>query len=309
MAVSDSRLFDDRDVTSWRVVGDEMLGTKPKRWLTPDGGNAEELWLMKDRTFSIGNKFGRYPKGDDWSERIAAAVADAMEIPAAHVELATKRGESQAQVLGVISKRIHDESESLVHGNELLQDYRDTADAWDMTGYSPQAIRRALDGAGPLPGTTWDTAWELFVAYLLLDAVIGNTDRHPENWAAIDAGDSTSRTLAPSFDHASCLGFQLSSVDKAERLASNDQNVHPETWASNAKTHFEGKPKTTQVAIESMSTLSAAGAQNLLNRIPTQRELDELVDAVPEHRMVEADREFAKRMLRDNVRRLTVVSH
>ena len=309
VAVSDSDVFDERDVTDWRVIGDEVLGTKPKRWLVPDDNSHEAIWLMKDRTFSRSDKFGRYPKGDDWSERIAAAVATSMGIPAAHVELATKRKESGTEILGVISKRIHDEDESLVHGNELLEDYRGTADAWDMTGYSLHAINKALDDVGPPPGTGWNTAWELFVGYLLLDAIIGNTDRHPENWAAIDAGDSSSRTLAPSFDHASCLGFQLSAADKQQRLSSRDQNLHPESWASNAKTHFEGKPTTTQAAIESIGTLAAASRRNLLNRIPTQNQLDDLVDAVPDSRMAEVDREFAKRMLRANVQRLTAMSH
>lgn len=307
--MSVSKFFDDHDVSSWRVIGDEVLGTKPKRWLATAGSSNEALWLMKDQTFSVSDKFGRYPKGDDWSERIAAAVADAMEIPAAKVELATKKGEENATVLGVISKRIHSEDESLVHGNELLQDYRGTADAWDMTGYSPQVVMQALNEVGPPPGASWGTAWELFVAYLMLDAVIGNTDRHPENWAATDSGDSSRRTLAPSFDHASCLGFQLASADKAERLSSRDQNLHPEFWASNAKTHFEGKPRTTQVAAEAIATLNANCGRDLLNRIPNQAQLDDLVDAVPEQRMVEADKEFAKRMLRANVQRLTAVSH
>lgn len=303
-------LFEQRDVSLWRVVGEEFLGTKPKRWLAPGpADDGEVLWLMKDRTLSESDKFGTYPKGDDWSERIAAAVASAMDVPAAHVELAIKHVEGAPPLVGVISKRIHDDNDSLVHGNELLQDYRGTSNAWDMTGYSLEAVEKALRNVGPPAQSDWHSAWHLFVGYVLLDAVIGNTDRHPENWAAVDSGDSANRTLAPSFDHASCLGFQLAAGDKAERLLSRDKNRHPEVWASKARTHFEGKPTTTQLALDALSTLAGGTARDLLNRIPTATQLDRLVDSVPDERMSDPDREFAKRMMRANVKRLTSMSH
>lgn len=302
------RSFDEWDVTGWRVIGDEVLGTKPKRWVAPAGGQTEDLWLMKDQTFSESKKFGLYPKGDDWSERVAAAIAETMEIPAARVELATKTTESEDQVLGILSKRIHDDSESLVHGNELLQQYRHTADAWDMTGYSPQTIKRALDTVGPPARGSWESSWQLFVAYLVLDAVIGNTDRHPENWAVIDSGDSSNRTLAPSFDHASCLGFQLAPGDKEQRLLSKDRNRQPEIWASTAKTHFEGKQPTTDVAAAALGTLDDQARRDLIDRIPTSVETDQLVEAAPDSRMDEPSKQFAKRMLLANIARLTALS-
>ena len=68
------RSFDEWDVTGWRVIGDEVLGTKPKRWVAPAGGQTEDLWLMKDQTFSESKKFGLYPKGDDWSERVLSLI-------------------------------------------------------------------------------------------------------------------------------------------------------------------------------------------------------------------------------------------
>ncbi|WP_172435571.1 HipA domain-containing protein, partial [Escherichia coli] len=49
---------------------------------------------------------------------------------------------------------------------------------------------------------------ETFVGYLLLDAWIGNTDRHHENWAFISLGEKI--YLAPTYDHASSMGRELS---------------------------------------------------------------------------------------------------
>lgn len=55
-----------------------------------------------------------------------------------------------------------------------------------------------------------------FADYLVLDAVIGNTDRHHENWGILRrrVGDHWQGTLAPTFDHASSLGREL--VDAGE---------------------------------------------------------------------------------------------
>ncbi|MHB1163969.1 MAG: hypothetical protein ACYC3K_01885 [Candidatus Nanopelagicales bacterium] len=49
------------------------------------------------------------------------------------------------------------------------------------------------------------TAIESFAGCLAFDALIGNTDRHHENWAVI----RTSGLLAPAYDHAASLGFDV----------------------------------------------------------------------------------------------------
>ena len=45
----------------------------------------------------------------------------------------------------------------------------------------------------------------------MLDAVIGNTDRHHENWGILrkQVGDRWQGRVAPTFDHASSLGREL----------------------------------------------------------------------------------------------------
>ncbi|MEQ8717370.1 MAG: hypothetical protein RIE08_07135 [Acidimicrobiales bacterium] len=69
--------YDEVDVSSWQRAHEEMLGTKPKRWLfDPD---AETYWLMKDVTFNrlrsrgsahrttqVVSAHGR-PSSDSWS--------------------------------------------------------------------------------------------------------------------------------------------------------------------------------------------------------------------------------------------------
>src|SRR5690606_14933665 len=68
--------------------------------------------------------------------------------------------------------------------------------ALDMLFVSPDASDRAKRQIG---------------GYLVLDAVIGNTDRHHENWGILRKKTGTGYVgyLAPSFDHASSLGREL----------------------------------------------------------------------------------------------------
>jgi hypothetical protein len=50
-----------------------------------------------------------------------------------------------------------------------------------------------------------------FAEYVVLDAIIGNTDRHHENWGVLrrHLGTRWVSRLAPTFDHASSLGREL----------------------------------------------------------------------------------------------------
>jgi hypothetical protein len=59
----------------------------------------------------------------------------------------------------------------------------------------------------------------VFAGFLVLDAWAANQDRHDQNWAVLRATDkSTPMRLAPSYDHASSLGFNLRDQDRAEWL-------------------------------------------------------------------------------------------
>jgi len=57
-----------------------------------------------------------------------------------------------------------------------------------------------------------EAAFQTIGGFVILDALILNTDRHHENWAMLRETDNQARLsyrLAPSFDHASSLGREL----------------------------------------------------------------------------------------------------
>lgn len=116
--------------------------------------------------------------------------------------------------------------EPLVHGNELLQEVDESYPTVQLRGVSKHtvdAVLERLEGArsprGDESGLACAADW--FVGYLLLDAVIVNSDRHHENWGVLQLG-SGERQLAPSYDHASSLGRELADPERLRRLTTHD---------------------------------------------------------------------------------------
>lgn len=288
------------DVSGWELSGDEPAGTKPKRWLIKP--TTRERWLMKDATFNTQQDGSKYRKGDDWAERIAYGVAGALGLPAAQVELCVDH-KSDSEVFGTICRSVLGPTEDLVLGNELLAEHGIYVTVDDRTSYTVAAIRQALGDYPPPPGADGLSAWGVFVGYLVLDALVGNTDRHEENWAVIvsEAG----RYLAPSFDHASSLGFLLGDPQRMERLSSNDHNYTPEAFADRAKTKFSAEPHPIGAVAEARTLGGGDAAEHWLNQPHGIEDLVAPIWAIPEHRMSTPARKFAERIIRRNWERLT----
>ena len=60
-------------------------------------------------------------------------------------------------------------------------------------------------------------------SYALLDGLVGNTDRHHDNWmvAFVLDADTLCMSSAPSFDHASSLGRELTDARREQMLSAN----------------------------------------------------------------------------------------
>ena len=181
----------------------EALGSKQKFWyVDPESVNA---WLFK------------YPQADTgqhWAEKIVAEVADKVGILHATVELAEFQEDR-----GSVTESFARGGRELYHGNQIL--------AGKVLGYDPEVrfnqsdhtlanIFLALDNTFTNEGAA-KNAKERMADYLVLDALIGNTDRHHENWGILvkRVGDRWQGVLAPSFDHASSLGRELRDAGSA----------------------------------------------------------------------------------------------
>lgn len=199
------------DVSSWPVVASETIGDDEKDWL---GDQADVRWLFKPVVVHDG-----WQQGEDWAERIACEIAKALGIPTATVELAIRDGRT-----GCISKSVIPANWELQPGavalSEVIEGYESRTKF--RTGHNLDNIFRALSGCSLPPYTQLPlyTAFDVFAGYLVFDALIANCDRHDENWAVLrDQLTDQPPSLAPSFDHANSLGFNLRDATRVRLLS------------------------------------------------------------------------------------------
>ncbi len=285
------------DVSAWEPAGEEQLGTKPKQWLRDA---ADHLWLWKEATFNCDRDGLTYRKGDDWAEVVAGRVGLELGVPVAVVELATR-----GDVFGVISRKVLDEVEALSHGNELLAGLGiETRNAHDRAGYTLASVRAVLDDVGPpAEHEGLSTAFDWFAGYLVLDCLVGNTDRHQDNWGVI--GGRAGRRLAPSFDHASCLGFLLSDERRRMHLATPDPNQSVSAYAGRAKSKFADQPTLLHVALDALGMASTEARRHWRAAVERLPEISEIIVQVPEDRMSDPAKQFATALFHENHRFLS----
>lgn len=204
------------------VLEDEPMGSKEKFWFRHEDCGPE--WLFK------------YPQantGQHWAEKIAAEIAKELDILHARVELALFEG-----VQGSATESFARDGRELYHGNQVLAGQvlgYDKTKKWHQSSHTLANIFTALDRV--FRSTEAATAAKQRICgYLILDALIGNTDRHHENWGILV--ERTARAMpsivAPSFDHASSLGRELRDDTQGKcrlRILKEDRL---ETYAENA---------------------------------------------------------------------------
>lgn len=245
---------------AYELSSQEMMGSKYKFWF-----EHEELGRCL-------YKQARENLGEDWAEIVAAVLCELLGLPHAVYELA----ETWEGNRGVVSPYFLPEGGTLVHGNELLTPIvpnYPTSGTYRVTQHTIDIVNSViLDESVNLP-IGWTApegihkAVEVFVGYLLLDAWIGNGDRHHENWGIVRTTAPNSGQiihLAPTFDHASSLGRDLSDEQRQTRSV--------EAYANKCFSAFYGnvddkKPLKTLDVFQRFAHLYPEAAQIWLSRI------------------------------------------
>ena len=229
----------------------ESLGTRMKYWVRIGGGS--ERWLLK---------IPRKGTGEHWAEKIVAEIGNLIGVDCAQVELARytedvvfgagtgdRLDDGQAyrnrpDQLGTICKSFgreeHDEEKRFLfafHGVGALQFVVDGYDIERKFGQKDHNLKNIIGGMAEVmavksddPMPRWRDAFEKLASYALLDGLVGNTDRHHENWmiAYVDEHEDDHEVtldvfteVLPSFDHASSLGRELDD-EKRRRILESD---------------------------------------------------------------------------------------
>ncbi|KKL95202.1 hypothetical protein LCGC14_1856980 [marine sediment metagenome] len=212
----------------------------------------------------------------------------------------------------------------LFHGNELLFSMDSNYPQEELRRvpqHSVGNIIEALDrplihvpGGHVLPAAITRPR-DLFLGYLMLDALIGNTDRHHENWGILvcpaEEGQARRADVAPSFDHASSLGRELREEERAERLNTQDAGFSIQSYARKAVSAIYGeagqkRPLSTVDAFRRFAEHCPAARQAWLDKLGSVSEnsLSGAVNRVPADRLTDTSGRFVLEVLRFNRKRL-----
>lgn len=254
------------DVTAATTDRPEALGTKEKFWLLPEQGG--EL-PFSPHLFKI----GRPNTGENWAEKVCYEILAHIQMPAARYNFAQHDGTA-----GVISQRFMPNIASFWPANTLLaktvEEY-DGARRFKQRKYqlsSSIGILRTGRIGPPLstPAIYHQlTAADFLVGYLVFDALVGNTDRHHENWGVVvmtDQYGDMSYSLAPTFDHASSLGRNESDDSRKRRLTTTDERDTAQAYAARARSAFYQSAASERTMLQRETLLELVGACS----VPTQ---------------------------------------
>ena len=170
-------------------------------------GRSDKIWLINPDTKEIGLfKFPKTDKTTEYiSEKLASELAGLIGLKCAKIEL----GKYNSRI-GSMSYLINKKSEILIEGiyliNKKYPNY-DPASMYDNVNeeyYSIEMVLNSLD--------EYNLKNE-FLKIVIFDFLIGNTDRHQNNWAVIRHKDTFE--MCPMYDNGSslCCYLQEDNID------------------------------------------------------------------------------------------------
>lgn len=280
------------------------MGSKEKFWFQgPDGVD----WLFK---------FPTKDTGGHWAEKIAFEIARKLRIPAARVDLALYRDEAGDEHWGSICRSFSSGYE-LYHGNQILAGRYPEYDLDKRYKQSQHTASRIFSSMAIfLNNRSADRYRGLLASYLVLDALIGNVDRHHENWGVLRkrANGGWKGRLAPTFDHASSLGRELrdAGTKKSRRRHLQELGVSHYTEHARGAVYASESDARAPSPIElvrqclgnpALSPFFATACHRVLRVLP-ETISEDVVENIPSTWMTPTSRNFAVALLRHNYERL-----
>lgn len=196
-------------------------GSKPKRMITCPHREVAPF-LIPGHSYLFKTATG-WQQQQVWSEVIAYRIAAliGLNVPPCFLAVDQYDGTTGALVEFFYGYPKDPTPARLIHGSDLL-----SLTFADKKRGRPHFVRRNLLTARFLKVEGADEWWGRALTF---DALIGNTDRHPENWGLLVSRDSRGKVsyqMAPPFDNATSLGYEIDDR-RAIEVASDEKRL----WA------------------------------------------------------------------------------
>ena len=226
-------------------------GTRAKRVLQSPQGD-EWYFKRSEKKPAKNNKPEKYYRYEFWSEIIAHQLGNLLGLNVLRYDIAINRGE-----IGCISPlMINKDKEQLIEVGRYMTSLNPAflpEDNKTRNEYTFQLLEQTINEY------SLTEYWSIFFQTLLFDAIIGNTDRHQENWAFLGksthitevGGDSTKLQqvqlqmtnlvgMAPIYDSGSSLGRELSK-ERVESLLKDEKALFKYINYGKAEVHWNNR--------------------------------------------------------------------
>lgn len=246
------------DITNWKVDNElNASGTREKFWVIhPETGERYLFKLPKENT------------GEIWAEKIASEIGKHLGLYMMDVSIAFFGNRN-----GLLLRNFTEYGvEEFYDGGDLIKAIIEDFDPYTLNDYSLLNICKAIE----------PFQFEKEVAQMIMfDALIGNQDRHCENWGII-IGRNGER-FAPIFDNGASLGFN-NSEDRVKLMFKDKKMFDAFINKGKSLISVEGirKPKVGQLLealnnmypdlvnmeIKRLNSLQMSSIKHILNEIP-----------------------------------------
>ena len=266
-------------------------------------GRSDKQWLKDPKTNKIGLfKYTKTNKTTEHvSEELASELANLIGLKCAKIDIGLYDSRT-----GSMSYLINNETEILIEGiyliNKIYPNYDSNSmyDKYKQEYYSLEMIINSIQEYN----ITID-----FLNIIIFDFLIGNTDRHQNNWAVISSNDNIK--MCPMYDNGSSLCCYIED-EKIDSFLGNDKMKFDSlvNTSSRSRIRIDKNIKKEPTHIEVIKYLNLNYRNSIINLVETinnritKNTLDKVIDIYPEELISSKRKELIKRFLLTKVKLL-----
>lgn len=198
------------DITNWNFSSDFLQGTRHPKGLQDKhiliNPQDNKKYFFKDTWRKRENNYQEEIKHQFWCEYIATKIGESMGLNVPKCYIAISESDQTDFAVGVLSEWYLRPSEQEISGKDILsgkiEGYIEAYLGDSQNNNELYTLENILKCTKDIDSNHLEFWFKLF----LYDALIGNTDRHDENWGIIQTSSET--RLTPIYDNGVSLGWR-----------------------------------------------------------------------------------------------------